>query len=268
MGRTLSHVVVLALAASSALAFAPSWSRSSAPAAMSGSAWAGRSARVAPSAPRGVLPRMMSTVEDAEVMDADGGSGGDVESYPFEAEVSRVVDIIINSLYSDRDVFLRELVSNAADACDKRRFLSIGDDDRPSLAADDLRVRIRADKAARTLTIEDNGVGMTRDEMRNNLGRIAQSGTKKFMEALGSGDADLSLIGQFGVGFYSAYLVADKVSVTSCSMKEDGEREQLRWESQAGASYTIATDDSEPFDADAGGCGTRITLHLKEDCDE
>ena len=215
-------------------------------------------------APRAATARG-STVDAA----ADAApAGDDVESYQFEAEVSRVMDIIVNSLYSDRDVFLRELVSNAADACDKRRFLSIDDSDRPSLDADDLRVRIKADKEARTLTLEDNGVGMTRDEIKNNLGRIAQSGTKKFMEALGSGDADVSLIGQFGVGFYSAYLVADEVTVVSKSMNGGAAAEQLRWNSKTGEGYTIALDASEPFEEDAGGCGTRITLHLKEDCDE
>jgi heat shock protein beta len=117
------------------------------------------------------------------------------------------MDIIINSLYSNKDVFLRELVSNAADACDKKRFLSIADG---STAFSELGIRVSADRASRTLTIEDRGVGMTKDELVNNLGRIAQSGTRKFVEALGSGKADVSLIGQFGVGFYSGFLVADK----------------------------------------------------------
>jgi heat shock protein beta len=112
----------------------------------------------------------------------------------FQAEVGRVMDIIINSLYSNRDVFLRELVSNAADACDKKRFLSITDGDTASLAKP--QIKIKSDKDAMTVTIEDTGVGMTKSELQNNLGRIAQSGTKKFMEALGEGKADVNLIGQ------------------------------------------------------------------------
>ncbi len=128
-----------------------------------------------------------------------------------QAEVSRVMDIIIHSLYSERDVFLRELVSNAADACDKKRFLSLTEG---KGANDVLQIRIKADKDAKTLTIEDSGVGMTKEELINNLGRIAQSGTKQFSEALKAkeaGNNEVNLIGQFGVGFYSGFLVADKV---------------------------------------------------------
>ena len=129
------------------------------------------------------------------------------------------MDIIINSLYSDRDVFLRELISNAADACDKKRFLSItaeANSDAPQVAAP--QIKIKCDVEQNLVIIEDSGVGMTREELINNLGRIAQSGTKNFAEALGK-TADVNLIGQFGVGFYSAYLVADKVEVVSKSMQ-------------------------------------------------
>ncbi|CAN0092342.1 unnamed protein product, partial [Phaeothamnion confervicola] len=182
-----------------------------------------------------------------------------VETFEFQAEVSRVMDIIINSLYSNRDVFLRELISNAADACDKKRFLSITEASGTD-AGGDFRIRIRADKDARTLTIEDTGVGMTREELKNNLGRIAQSGTAKFMEALGKGQADVNLIGQFGVGFYSGFLVADRMTVVTRSMQGDAP-EQLKWESEAGRSYTIAADaEGAPIE----GSGTRIILHLKE----
>ena len=171
------------------------------------------------------------------------------------------MDIIINSLYSNRDVFLRELVSNAADACDKKRFLSItsqAGSDAPAISKPE--IRIRGDPDNKTVIIEDTGVGMTKDELINNLGRIAQSGTKKFLEALGEGTADLNLIGQFGVGFYSGYLVADKVAVITKSMVEGSP--QLKWESFAGSSYTIQEDnESEPIE----GSGTRIILHLKED---
>ena len=172
------------------------------------------------------------------------------------------MDIIINSLYSDRDVFLRELVSNAADACDKKRFLSITADGEAA-GETEFRIRLKPDRAARTLTIEDSGIGMTKTELVENLGRIAQSGTKKFAEALAKGDADLNLIGQFGVGFYSGFLAADRMSVISRpSQGED--RRQYRWESAAGSSFTVVEDDSEPIE----GSGTRIVLHLKEDCDE
>jgi len=181
----------------------------------------------------------------------------DVETYQFEAEVAKVMDIIINSLYSDKDIFLRELISNASDACDKKRFLSLSGDS----TAYDGRVRVIADKETNTLTIEDNGIGMTRKDLQNNLGRIAQSGTKKFTEALGSSKSDATnLIGQFGVGFYSAFLVAEKVTVVTKS--EDGE--QLRWESTEASSYTISKDESEPIET----TGTRLVLHMKEEADK
>ena len=134
------------------------------------------------------------------------------ETYEFDAEVSKVMDIIINSLYSDKDIFLRELISNASDACDKKRFLSLTDE---SSSGFEGRIRLTGDKEANTLTIEDNGIGMSRKELQENLGRIAQSGTKKFTEALGGGSDETNLIGQFGVGFYSAFVVADKVEVIS-----------------------------------------------------
>jgi len=168
------------------------------------------------------------------------------------------MDIIINSLYSDKDIFLRELISNASDACDKKRFLSLTDDGSEGAYAG--RIRLYADKEKNTLTIEDNGVGMTKNELQNNLGRIAQSGTKMFTEALGNGADATNLIGQFGVGFYSAFLVADKVTVVS---KAQGEP-QLRWESEAANKYSISADDSEPIE----DSGTRLVLSLKEDADK
>jgi molecular chaperone HtpG len=172
------------------------------------------------------------------------------------------MDIIINSLYSDRDVFLRELISNCADACDKKRFLSItaeADSDAPQVAAP--QISIKCDPDSNTVTIQDSGVGMTRDELINNLGRIAQSGTKQFAEALGK-SGDVNLIGQFGVGFYSAYLVADKVEVVSKSMQPGSL--QLRWSSRAGSSFTIVEDDSDPIESS----GTRLILHMKEDASD
>lgn len=182
----------------------------------------------------------------------------ETETFEFEAEVGRVMEIIINSLYSDRDVFLRELVSNAADACDKKRFLSITSDGEEKVAPE---IKIKTDNVNQCLIIEDSGVGMTKDEILNNLGRIAQSGTKKFVEALGSGSADVNLIGQFGVGFYSGYLVADKMTVQTQSMQPNSK--VYVWESEAGSSFSVTEDDSvEPFE---NGSGTRIILQLKED---
>mmetsp|Transcript_36270 Transcript_36270/g.59151 ORF Transcript_36270/g.59151 Transcript_36270/m.59151 type:complete len:790 (-) Transcript_36270:72-2441(-) len=195
-------------------------------------------------------------MSDSAVIDAETVEEG--ETFEFQAEVGRVMDIIINSLYSNRDVFLRELVSNAADACDKKRFLSLTSDaDAESLARP--TIQIKSDKEAMTITIEDSGVGMTKSELMNNLGKIAQSGTKKFVEALGEGSADVNLIGQFGVGFYSAYLVADKVEVVTKSMQPNSE--QFKWTSDAASSYTIAEGGGDPIE----GSGTRLILHLKDD---
>jgi molecular chaperone HtpG len=168
------------------------------------------------------------------------------------------MDLIINSLYSDRDVFLRELVSNAADACDKKRFLSITDDS--AAAMEQPSIRIKADVDANTVTIEDSGVGMTKDELINNLGKIAQSGTRAFAQALGDGTADVNLIGQFGVGFYSAYLVADKVTVITKSMQDPSKAYQ--WESEADSSYSI--QEASPDEIE-GSSGSKLILHLKDD---
>jgi len=178
------------------------------------------------------------------------------ETYEFTSDVGRVMDLIINSLYSDRDIFLRELISNAADACDKKRFLSIteeGEEAPPS-------IKIKCDEGSNTVTIEDSGVGMTKDEIVNNLGKIAQSGTRAFVQALGDGNADVNLIGQFGVGFYSAYLVADKVTVVTKSMQDNSKA--YKWESEADASYTIS--DASPDEIE-GTSGTKLILQMKED---
>mmetsp|Transcript_4565 Transcript_4565/g.11592 ORF Transcript_4565/g.11592 Transcript_4565/m.11592 type:complete len:776 (+) Transcript_4565:125-2452(+) len=181
------------------------------------------------------------------------------ETFEFTSDVGRVMDLIINSLYSDRDIFLRELVSNAADACDKKRFLSItSDDDEASKVPPSIKIKTNADD--NTVTIEDSGVGMTRDELVNNLGKIAQSGTRAFVEALGDGTADVNLIGQFGVGFYSAYLVADKVTVVTKSMQDQSKA--YRWESEADSSYTIGEASPDEIE---GTSGTKLILHLKDD---
>mmetsp|Transcript_10625 Transcript_10625/g.19646 ORF Transcript_10625/g.19646 Transcript_10625/m.19646 type:complete len:802 (-) Transcript_10625:101-2506(-) len=210
---------------------------------------------------RRAAPKVTVSIEPPRSLDARlrarGGSvsmEGGKEEYEFEAEVSKVMDIIINSLYSDKDIFLRELVSNAADACDKKRILALTSSE--SYAS---RIRIKADKEKKELWIEDNGIGMTRKELQENLGRIAQSGTKKFSQALDDKNEN-NLIGQFGVGFYSAFLVADKVTVVS--KFKDGP--QLRWESESANKYTISEDDSEPIE----NSGTRLILTMKEDAEK
>jgi len=180
------------------------------------------------------------------------------EVHRFESETNRLLDILIHSLYSNKDVFLRELISNASDALDKLRFLSLTNP--KELGTGDvaeLDVRISVDEEARTMTIQDKGVGMTKEELAKNLGTIAKSGTSAFLEQMEKG-ADTSLIGQFGVGFYSAFLVSDWVEVASKSNKED---KQWLWESNANGEYSVREDtEGEPL-----GRGTRITLHLKED---
>jgi len=178
------------------------------------------------------------------------------ESHEFQAEVSRLMDIIINSLYTDKQVFLRELISNSADALEKVRFYSTSD---PNYLGDtkDLDIKLEFDATAKTLSITDTGCGMTKTDLINNLGTVAKSGTTNFLEAMAEG-GDANLIGQFGVGFYSAFLVADKVTVTS---KSNDEPAQSVWESTADAKFTLSED---PRGATLGR-GTRITLHLKED---
>merc|ERR550537_882807 len=185
-------------------------------------------------------------------------SGG--QKQEFQAEVGRLIDIIINSLYSKKEIFLRELISNASDALDKIRFLSLTD---PKVLGEGdqakLEIRISADKKAGTITLADTGIGMTKDDLNNNLGTIAKSGTSSFLEKM-SKEGDMNLIGQFGVGFYSVYLIADSVTVVTKNNDDD----QMVWVSSADASYTISKDPR----GNTLGRGTQITMKVKEDATE
>jgi len=178
------------------------------------------------------------------------------ETRPFEAEVAQVLRLVTHSLYSHKEIFLRELVSNASDACDKLRFEAIG---KPELLDGDgeLHIDIDYDKDAKTVTVRDNGIGMSRDEVVANLGSIASSGTRRFLESLsGEQQADARLIGQFGVGFYSAFVVADKVTVLT--RRADAAADGVRWESDGKGEYSLAAEE-------IAARGTAVVLHLKDD---
>jgi heat shock protein beta len=181
------------------------------------------------------------------------------ENFNFNADVSRLMDIIINSLYTKKEVFIRELISNASDALDKARFLSVADTEFLS-ANPELEIKIDYDFEAKTISITDTGIGMTKAELIKNLGTVAKSGTTAFLEGLGSGENNMSMIGQFGVGFYSAFLVANKVTVTSKSNDD----EQHIWTSTADSKFFLTKDPR----GDTLGRGTRVTLHLKDDSSE
>merc|ERR1719473_1227177 len=180
------------------------------------------------------------------------------EQFQFQADVNKLMDIIINSLYSKKEIFLRELISNGSDALDKTRFMSLTDES--VLGEGDtakLEMKLIADKEAKTLTLIDRGCGMSKEDLINQLGTVAQSGTSSFIEAFSEG-ADVNLIGQFGVGFYSVYLVADSVAVHS---KSNEDEKQWVWESTADSTFSVREDSGEEL-----GRGTKIVLSLKEDC--
>ena len=174
----------------------------------------------------------------------------------FKTESKKVLDMMINSIYTNKDIFLRELISNSSDAIDKLYYLSLTNKD-IKVKKDDLKIRIDLDKENRTITITDNGLGMTKEELEHNLGTIAESGSLKFKEE-NDGKEDVNIIGQFGVGFYSAFMVSKKVEVLSKSYKDDN---SYIWTSEGVDGYTIEEAPKEEV-------GTKITLYLKDDTDD
>lgn len=175
------------------------------------------------------------------------------EKFEFQAEVNQVLDLVIHSLYSNKEIFLRELISNASDACDKLRFEAIKN---PGLLTEELAIQVDFDADAKTITISDNGIGMTRDEVISNIGTIANSGTKKYLESIAKKDRDqANLIGQFGVGFYASFIVAEKVELRT---RKAGETAAVSWQSDGKTDFTLETIEK-------AGHGTEIILHLRDE---
>lgn len=180
------------------------------------------------------------------------------EVHEFQAEINQLMSLIINAVYTNKDIFIRELISNASDAIDKIKYLSYSDPEQLK-TGDQFQIKIIPDKTTKTLSIIDTGIGMTKEDLKNNLGTIAKSGTKDFLKTL-KDQKDLSMIGKFGVGFYSAYLVADTVEVFS---KNNNDSVAHRWSSEAGNTFTIDPVESMPYNLERG---TFIILHMKDDC--
>ena len=175
----------------------------------------------------------------------------------FKAESKRLLDLMINSIYTHKEIFLREIISNASDAIDKLCYKSLTDEN-VGLKREDFQITVHADSENRLLTVSDNGIGMNADELENNLGVIASSGTYQFRQEVGKGNEDVDIIGQFGVGFYSAFMVADHITVIT---KKYGEAQAYRWESDGAEGYTVTPCEKETV-------GTDIVMHIKEDGEE
>src|SRR5690242_10088295 len=203
--------------------------------------------------PRGRNPKFPRVMTDEKMPQSPG------QSHAFQAEVAELLNLMVHSVYSETDIFLRELISNASDACDKLRYDAIS---RPELIGDGQppKIRIIPNKKADTLTVADSGIGMDRQELIDNLGTIARSGTKAFVARLNEAKDGAGLIGQFGVGFYSAFMVADRIVVTS---RRAGSAEAWTWTSSGGAGFEVAPASEE--DATRVTRGTEIVLHLKSD---